>query len=179
MHCYHPKKLKLKTKLQIVLIIIMWLAGVLSPLYRDKIHQWNVEAFVAGFFTEKVIFVDNEVPKYNPCGLDVVVCKGEETKIEKVDELKETIRFIFGDNWRLAYAVMMAESGGNPQAVNHNNNGSVDYGIWQINTIHGLDVDCMIDVECSTKFAYKLSKGGRDFAPWVAYNNKSYKKFNN
>ena len=37
----------------------------------------------------------------------------------------------------MAVAVAMAESGGNPRATNNaNRNGSSDYGLWQINTVH-------------------------------------------
>lgn len=36
-----------------------------------------------------------------------------------------------------AVAVAYAESGGDPSAVNRNRNGSVDSGLWQINSVHG------------------------------------------
>ena len=38
-----------------------------------------------------------------------------------------------------AVAVAYAESGGDPFAINHNNDGSTDYGLWQINSVHGFD----------------------------------------
>lgn len=33
-------------------------------------------------------------------------------------------------------AIALEESGGNPLAHNHNSNGTVDRGLWQINSIH-------------------------------------------
>jgi len=42
----------------------------------------------------------------------------------------------FGSESQKALAVMKAESGGNPKAVNKNTNGTTDYGLFQINSIH-------------------------------------------
>jgi hypothetical protein len=41
----------------------------------------------------------------------------------------------------MAAAIAMAESSGNPSASNRNTDGSIDRGLWQINSIHGRDVD--------------------------------------
>lgn len=178
MYCYSPKnKLKLKTKLQLVLIIILYTAIVLSPLYRDKIHQFKIDEFIAGFFKEKVIYVNNEeVPKYNPCELDVVVCDGEKTTDkEAIDNI---IKKYFGDNWKLARAVMMAEGNYNPRAFNPTN-GSNDRGIWQISAKWHPEVSdaCAYNVECSTNVAYQLSKGGEDWSAWWGFRTRSYLKF--
>src|SRR4051812_48178503 len=35
-----------------------------------------------------------------------------------------------------AIAVALAESGGNDQAMHKNSNGSTDFGLWQINSVH-------------------------------------------
>jgi hypothetical protein len=55
----------------------------------------------------------------------------------------------------------------NPLATNQNNNGSVDRGIFQINSIHGrgeLDYDYKENV----KFAHKLyTQSGNSFKPWT------------
>lgn len=37
----------------------------------------------------------------------------------------------------LMASIAMAESSGNPQASNTNTNGTVDRGLWQINSVHG------------------------------------------
>lgn len=141
-----------------------------------------------GMFEDKSFTVNNGVEitqkEFDPCGLRDVYCEGEENKTittEQEEELLPTetlVKEVFGDNWKLAYAIIMAESGGNQYAFNGNNrNGSTDSGLWQINSIHKLSDNCMYDVECSTEFSYRLSKGGSDFTPWVAYNNKAYLKF--
>lgn len=77
----------------------------------------------------------------------------------------------------------MAESGG----VAHKNNaglnydGSVDYGLMQINSIHADMVkgklSRLYDPATNIKIAYSLSKGGTDWTPWSTYNNGKYKQF--
>lgn len=86
-------------------------------------------------------------------------------------------------NWdaRIAYAICMAESGGNPQAHNKaNSNGSDDKGLMQINSIHvnsGLIGDNeRLDPQKNLDAAYAIYKGS-GFTAWSAYNNKSYLKW--
>lgn len=88
-------------------------------------------------------------------------------------------------NWdtRTAYAICMAESGGDPLKDNAglNRDGSVDYGLMQINSIHADmvagDLERLRDPETNIKIAYSLSKGGQDWTPWSAYNNGKYRQF--
>ena len=166
MYCYQGEK-KFKHKETLKVLAMFAVAGLI--------------ALVIVSFEDRTVFIDNgdNEPVWSPCELKDVVCGVEVTvtKVTSRDEIDNVIKAMFGDNWRLAKAVMMSESGGNSQAVNHNNNGSVDYGLWQINTIHGLDKKCMTDVECSTEFAFKLSKGGTDWTPWVGFISGGYKKF--
>lgn len=69
----------------------------------------------------------------------------------------------------VAVAIAMAESSCNPTATNANSNSSVDYGLWQINTVHGLPVSCLFDPLCNAKAAYDISSGGTNFYPWCTY----------
>lgn len=41
-----------------------------------------------------------------------------------------------GDDLPIAVAVAQAESGGNPSATHLNGNGTTDFGLWQINSVH-------------------------------------------
>lgn len=92
-----------------------------------------------------------------------------------------------GYDWdvRVAYAVCMAESGGNPTIDNAglNRDGTVDYGLMQINSIHadmvGGDLESLRNPEVNMRVAYSLYQGAmrRDqpgFQPWSAYNNGKY-----
>ena len=65
----------------------------------------------------------------------------------------------------IAAAVALAESGGKPDAINTNRNGSVDRGLWQINSVHGKQ--STVDPVNNAKAAVAISKGGTDWRPWA------------
>ncbi|MFD7907496.1 transglycosylase SLT domain-containing protein [Kitasatospora sp. NPDC059747] len=72
-----------------------------------------------------------------------------------------------------AIAVAMAESHCNPQASHVNSNGTVDYGLWQINTVHpqAQDPNCRFDPQCNANAAWEISKHGTNFCPWSTYDS--------
>ncbi len=75
----------------------------------------------------------------------------------------------------LAASVALAESGGNPSASNKNSNGSIDRGLWQINSVHG--ALSTFNPAANAKAAVKISSGGRNWRPWVAFTNGAYRRF--
>jgi hypothetical protein len=75
----------------------------------------------------------------------------------------------------LAAAVALAESGGNPNALNHNTNGTVDRGLWQINSIHGNK--SVFDPMGNARAAVSISSNGGSWVPWVTYHTGAYLKF--
>lgn len=84
-----------------------------------------------------------------------------------------------GDDLVTAVAVALAESSGRPRATNENTNGSKDYGLWQINTVHqgaGFNPNKAFDPEYNAKWAHRLFQES-GWKPWVAYNTGSYEKF--
>lgn len=74
-------------------------------------------------------------------------------------------------------AIVEAESSGNPTAINQNSNGSTDYGLAQINSIHGVSESAMFDPQQNLDEAYSLSADGTNFSPWVTYNTGAYQKY--
>lgn len=81
----------------------------------------------------------------------------------------------FKDDAKIALAVAKSESNLNPLAHNKNSNGTIDTGIFQINSIHGYDEKFLQDPENNIKVAYEVYlKAGKKFTPWVVYNNQSY-----
>jgi hypothetical protein len=78
-----------------------------------------------------------------------------------------------------ALSIMMAESGGIPGRINDKNtNGSIDRGLWQINSIHSqYDPIRLLDPNYNAKAMADLSSGGTNWKPWVAYNEGHNKKF--
>lgn len=63
-------------------------------------------------------------------------------------------------NANIAAAVAMAESSGNPNAISASN----DYGLWQINIVHGSQAT--LDVMNNARAAVAISNGGQDWGPW-------------
>ncbi len=84
-----------------------------------------------------------------------------------------------------AVAIAMAESGCVRKAKLVNGptqgcpNGSVDRGLWQINSCWHPEVSasCTYRVRCNALAAYRISSGGTDFSPWVTYNTGAYLAF--
>lgn len=71
-------------------------------------------------------------------------------------------------------AIALAESSGDPTATNHNSDGSVDRGLWQINSSHGSL--STYNVADNAKAAVKI-KGTQGLSAWVTYTNGMYRKF--
>ena len=77
-----------------------------------------------------------------------------------------------GDSLAMAISVALAESGGNPAATDYDSNGTVDRGIWQINSVHTqISAACDFDPPCAAVAAYQVSDSGRDWSPWVTYDH--------
>lgn len=79
-----------------------------------------------------------------------------------------------------ATAVAFAESGGNPSASHRNTNGSTDYGLWQINTIHGslLNQGDRNNPMDNAKMAYTVwQRAGGKWSPWATYNSQRYRTY--
>lgn len=80
-----------------------------------------------------------------------------------------------------AVAIALAESGGNPSAVNTAGNQppSRDRGLWQINSFwhpEVTDAQAFNPQECADA-AYRISRNGTNFTPWSTFNSGSYRKF--
>lgn len=70
----------------------------------------------------------------------------------------------------MAAAIAQAESGGNIGATNENTNGTVDRGLFQINSVHG--VISTYDVAKNIKAAIAMSAEGVNWRPWcTAYSD--------
>jgi hypothetical protein len=83
---------------------------------------------------------------------------------------------VFGNfNCQVALAIMEAESGGNPEAWNANTNGTLDVGLWQINSINWKTCDMtmseLLDPYNSTDCAKIIYDRAGGWTPWVVYNN--------
>ena len=87
----------------------------------------------------------------------------------------------FGSACRVALAVQRAE---NPRGVceiyHYNSDGTLDWGYFQINTVHlkrpGLNLRDLLDCKANIDFAYQLYTE-RGFAPWTTFNSGAYRRF--
>ena len=88
----------------------------------------------------------------------------------------------FGNDCRIALAVQRAE---NPQGkceiYHYNSDGTLDWGYFQINTVHlkrpGLNLRDLLDCKANIDFAYQLYRERGGFTPWSTYNSGLYRKF--
>jgi lysozyme-like protein len=85
-----------------------------------------------------------------------------------------------GSDLPIAIAIALAESGGNPTATHKNNNGSTDYGLFQINSIHSdlLGQNNWSDPAANARMAYSIFvQSNKTFNPWSTYKSGSYLRF--
>ena len=90
---------------------------------------------------------------------------------------EEYIRAKFGKHGDIAVAIAKAESGLRADAVNVNNNNSVDVGCWQVNSIHfskGVSMETLLDCKKATDWVYDNLYLYQGFNPWVAFKTGSY-----
>lgn len=89
---------------------------------------------------------------------------------------------LFGPDCRTALAIQRAE---NPQGkceiYHYNTDGTLDWGYFQINTVHlqrpGLNLRDLLDCKANIDFAYQLYQEKHGFTPWSTYNSGKYRQF--
>lgn len=75
----------------------------------------------------------------------------------------------------MALAISQAENGTRQcNRIHVNKNGTLDYGVFQVNSIHGSTelLDCRKNIEV----AYQIFKKS-GWSPWVTFKNGAYKKY--
>lgn len=85
-----------------------------------------------------------------------------------------------GNGLRMAYAIAMAESGGNATASNSvGNSAGTDRGLFQLNSYYHSEVSDKeaYDALANAKAAYRISHGGTNWSAWSSFHNNSYKQF--
>lgn len=172
---FAKKSLKWKL-LAIVVIVILLVVGINYGLYRY--NEWSAKykriwQYPVLVKFQRITFVKEREPEVIISPL--VHPKEAETDVEKY------ICEVFGNfECQVALAVMEAESGGNPEAWNANNNGTLDVGLWQINSINwetcGMSMSDLLNPYKNTDCAKILyDRADSSFTPWVVYNNNWFK----
>src|ERR1700678_336381 len=88
----------------------------------------------------------------------------------------------FGTACRVALAIQRAENPrGACEIYHYNSDGTLDWGYFQINTVHlkrpGLNLRDLLDCKANIDFAYQLYSERGGFTPWSTYNSGFYRKF--
>ncbi len=88
----------------------------------------------------------------------------------------------FGSACRVALAVQRAENPlGKCEIYHYNADGTLDWGYFQINTVHlkrrGVNLRDLLDCKTNIDFAYQLYTENHGFTPWASYNSGAYRKF--
>jgi len=73
--------------------------------------------------------------------------------------------------------IALAESGGNPYAINASDPHGGSYGLTQINGIHSGAQSTYGDPQQAMNMAYSVSNGGTNFSPWSTYTSGAYTRF--
>lgn len=75
----------------------------------------------------------------------------------------------------IAVAIALAESAGNTNAENHNTNGTVDRGLWQVNSVHGFTGN-LFDPAYNVLAACSVYKS-QGWGAWSTYKSGAYKQY--
>jgi len=87
----------------------------------------------------------------------------------------------FGSDCRVALAIQRAENPrGACEIYHYNSDGTLDWGYFQINTVHlkrpGLNLRDLLDCKSNIDFAYQLYRE-RGFEPWTTFTSGRYREF--
>jgi hypothetical protein len=88
----------------------------------------------------------------------------------------------FGSDCRVALAIQRAENPlGKCEIYHYNSDGTVDWGYFQINTVHlkrpELNLRDLLGCKSNIDFAYQLFQEKGGFTPWSTYNSGRYRQF--
>lgn len=83
------------------------------------------------------------------------------------ENLDEMFRFVFGDEAETAKKIAKCESGLRANARNVNTNGSVDSGLMQINSVHGVSERFLKDPFINLLVAKQIKDGRGNWSAWV------------
>ncbi len=151
-----------RSKSQVGFVVVMILLTFL--LCEQVLAHWNhyQEIVKEPITTTKVIYKTKVKTKIKKVYINR---RKVQYNGQGVERWRPLVSKYFGSATPQALAIIKCESGGNPNATNHNSNGSTDRGLFQINSCHG--ANSTYNVEANIAYAYKLSRGGRNWSPWV------------
>lgn len=167
-------------KATIILFTVLGLLLTINVLIEKrvefKLHNTETWSFPISISFNKIRTVTPREPQ------EVLSPLAEEVVTEIPSDLSDTEQIIldvFGErDFAVARAIAKSESGLNPEAWNANTNGTLDIGLFQINSIHwdkcgGMAnlLDPLENAKCA-----KMIKDDSGWYPWVVYQIGSFKE---
>lgn len=83
------------------------------------------------------------------------------------ENLEDQVEMVWGDKADEALEIARCESSLNSEATNLNTNGTMDKGIMQVNSIHGVDPRFLEDPMINLLVARKIYEDANGWTPWV------------
>lgn len=139
----------------LVLILLFIMTTITGFLYLDALAD-RVEAKEMLSPLADAMIVEKQVEK------PVAVYTHPKT-------IEDKIKALWPNDWETAIKVFTCESGLNPTAYNENTNGSIDVGIAQVNSIHGVSAKMLTDVDVNLAVARQIYDNAGGWTPWVCY----------
>ena len=185
-HEINPNR-KEKTKDFRWLLYIWLVVGLLALLnyMLIAVNNWfEVNKFVFRRPVEVTLNRPISIEKREPMViLSPIVQETEEPILfDDLNEVEQLILDIFGlADFKVARAIAKAESGLNCEAYNVNTNRTIDYGVFQLNSIHwdrfgGLKN--LVTCEQQVQSAYELYQE-QGWTPWVVFNQGLFGRYIN
>lgn len=87
--------------------------------------------------------------------------------LSQKEQINKEIKDVFGEQAELAKHVAFCESSLNPEATHKNNDGTIDVGLFQINSIHNQKTEDMLNYKKNIEYAYKLFLN-QGLQPWIS-----------
>jgi hypothetical protein len=184
-----------KNKTLLIIIVAIFLSNIFTAVF------WNT-------YYVQIPWVISFRPLIVPRKVQTPLKKAPTSKVEPTNTLvsdkvtvdvisqqtdmsdKEIAAYIKGKSWDYSIAIRLAKSENfwnltqsfNCLRTHTNTNGSIDVGIFQINSIHtsnlaklGMTMEDMKDCKKNIDYAYGMWKAQGGFQAWSAFVNGSYK----
>lgn len=166
-----PNWIKELKRLGAIIFIVFYISG--AGRFLSQFHIPILDDYLTA--TERTRYINLDVQEVHAQTLtpsptpnrEVLEEAGIENPSQEAGYIPQVIKEVFGDKAEEAGRVAFCESSHRADAVNRNRNGSVDVGLFQINSIHGQSTEDMRDPVKNAEFAHELYEA-QGWRPWRA-----------
>jgi hypothetical protein len=165
------------------IIIVLFAVAGLMALITEGLNKWNsmdrtIQKPIVVFISTQPILIStprSELEILSPIAREVT----EPIDNAHLTEAETVILRVFGErDFQVARSIAKAESGLRAEAFHANSNGSIDLGLFQINSTHfnkkGCSMAELITLEGNAKCAYSIWKE-QGWSPWVVFQTGAFR----